>query len=87
MKNSFLPLFTIPKKTRNFRKGCRVYYKPYGCGTIKDVRFTNSTKLFGASWLKPELRVCRIRFDNGSEEEFSITGLSQNDDFQILNLS
>lgn len=80
-------LFTIPKNTRNFRKGCRVWHKVFGCGTITDVRFTNSTKFFGASWLKPELRVCRIRFDDGSEEEFSITGLSRDDSFQILSLS
>lgn len=87
LKNLFIDLFTIPKKTRNFRAGCRVWHKVRGCGIITDVDFAYSTKLHRSSWLKPELRVCRIRFDDGSENEFSITGLSQNDDFQILSLS
>lgn len=87
MEKFLLPLFSIPKKTRNFRVGCRVWHKVRGCGIITDVDFAYSTKLYRASWLKPELRVCRIRFDDGSEEEFSITGLSRDDSFQILSLS
>lgn len=79
-------LFTIPKKFRNFRVGCRVYYKLHGYGIITDVGYSYSTKQFGASWENPELRVCRIRFENGFEGSFSIGGLIGNDNFQILSL-